>query len=111
MQKSGSATEMKITLQYTLNGEDNYDEVASASVNNGEWTKLENTSFEIPAGAENMVLYFEAPDSLTDFYVDEVQCDKAGTKSSVVTGKGTVAAGSSGPVVTPRQKAAWTFHG
>lgn len=101
MQKSGSATEMKITLQYTLNGEDNYDEVASASVNNGEWTKLENTSFEIPAGAENMVLYFEAPDSLTDFYVDEVQCDKAGTKSSVVTGKGTVAAGSSGPVVTP----------
>ncbi len=101
MQKSGSATAMKMTLQYTLNGEDNYDEIASANVKSGEWTKLENTSFSIPAGAENMLLYFEAPDSLTDFYVDEVQGAKEGTKSSVTTGKGTVAAGTSTPPVKP----------
>ncbi|MDE5993388.1 MAG: polysaccharide deacetylase family protein, partial [Oscillospiraceae bacterium] len=48
-----------------------------------------------------MVLYFEAPDSLTDFYIDEVQCANEGTKSSVTTGKGTVTAGTTPPTVNP----------
>lgn len=90
LQKSGETTSMKLTLQYTLDGEDNYDEVASADVKSDEWTKLENTSFTIPKGAKNMLLYVEAPDSLTDFYIDEASGAKAGVKSSVVTGGGTV---------------------
>ncbi len=98
MQKSGSATPIQLTLQYSLNGEDNYDQIAAADVKSGEWTKLENTSFTIPEGAENLLLYAEAPDSLTNFYIDEVQAGAEGTKSSVVTGKGTV---SSTPDVPP----------
>ncbi|MDE5569739.1 MAG: glycoside hydrolase family 11 protein, partial [Ruminococcus sp.] len=90
LQKSGETTSMKLTLQYTLNGEDNYDEVAAVDAKSGEWTKLENTSFTIPKGAKNMLLYVEAPDSLTDFYIDDSQGAREGTKSSVVTGGGTV---------------------
>lgn len=90
LQKSGETTSMKLTLQYTLDSNDNYDEVASAAAKSGEWTKLENTSFTIPKGATNMLLYVEAPDSLTDFYIDEAIGAKAGTKSTVVTGSGTV---------------------
>ena len=90
LQKSGSAVDMQFTLQYSLNGEDNYDQVAAATAKSGEWTKLENTSFTIPTGATNLLLYVEAPDSLTDFYIDEVQGSKEGVKSSVKTGGGTV---------------------
>lgn len=98
MQRSGSTTPIQLTLQYTLNGEDNYDKVASADVKSGEWTKLENTSFKIPEGAENLLLYAEAPESLTDFYIDEVQAGSEGAKSIVVTGNGTV---SAAPITTP----------
>lgn len=97
LQKSGSSVDMQLTLQYSLNGEDNYDQVASATVKSGEWTKLENTSFTIPAGATNLLLYVESPDSLTDFYIDEAQGSKEGVKSSVNTGGGTVASGTSTP--------------
>lgn len=90
MQKSGSATAMQMTLQYTLDGKDNYDQIASADVKSGVWTKLENTSFTIPKGATDLLLYIEAPDSLTDFYIDNAVIAKSGTKSEVVTGKGTV---------------------
>lgn len=97
LQKSGSAVDMQLTLQYSLNGEDNYDQVATVTAKSGEWTKLENTSFTIPAGAKNLLLYVEAPDSLTDFYIDEAQGSKEGVKSSVKTGSGTVAAGTTTP--------------
>lgn len=100
MQRSGESTSMKLTLQYTLDGEEKYDEVASATVKTNEWTKLENTSFTIPAGATGMILYVEAPDSLTDFYIDEFVGATEGTKSSVTTGKGTVQSGSSAPPAT-----------
>lgn len=100
LQNSGETTNMKLTLQYSLGGEDNYDEVASADAKSGEWTKLENTSFTIPTGASNLILYVEAPDSLTDFYIDEARGAVEGTKSDVVTGKGTVDSGNVTPVVT-----------
>ena len=90
MQQSGSATTMQLTLQYTLDGEENYDQIASATVKSGEWTKLENTSYTIPSGATNMLIYVEAPDSYTDFYIDEFVGATEGTKSSVTTGGGMV---------------------
>jgi GH35 family endo-1,4-beta-xylanase/peptidoglycan/xylan/chitin deacetylase (PgdA/CDA1 family) len=83
MQKSGEAVDMKLTLQYSLSGEDHYDEVATATAANGAWTKLENTAFTIPAGATDMILYVEAPDSLTDFYIDDAMGAVKGTKSTV----------------------------
>jgi len=71
MQKSGETATMKMTLQYDLDGE-KYDEIALAEAPSGEWITLENTAYTIPEGAENLQLYIESPDSLTDFYIDDV---------------------------------------
>lgn len=68
----GEATEdIKLTLQYNANGEENYAEIALATVTKGEWTLISNDSYTIPEGATGMLIYLEAPDSLIDFYVDE----------------------------------------
>ena len=98
LQKSGSAVDMKMTLQYSKGGTESYDEVASATAKSGEWTKLENAEFTIPSGATSVKLYIEAPDSLTDFNIDAVQLSKSGKKSSVVNGQGVV--DGSGTTVT-----------
>lgn len=96
LQKSGSAATMKLTLQYTdSSGKDQYKEVASATASSGVWTKLENTAYTIPSDASKLILYVESPDSLTDFYIDNAAGSKSGKASSVTTGKGTVAGGSS----------------
>ena len=71
MQKSGEEVTMKMTMQYNMEGE-KYDEVALATAKSGEWITLENPAYVIPDGAENLQLYLESPDSLTDFYIDEV---------------------------------------
>lgn len=70
MQNSGEEVTMKLTMQYNKDGE-NYDEVALVTAPSGEWITLENLAYTIPEGAENLQLYVESPDSLTDFYVDE----------------------------------------
>lgn len=69
MQESGEDITMKMTLQYNMDGE-KYDEIALEPAPNGEWITLENLAYMIPEGAENLQLYVESPDSLTDFYVD-----------------------------------------
>ena len=72
MQNTEDSTDFKLTLQYTdASGEDHYDEVAHATASKGKWTALSNSSYTIPAGATGMILYVEAPDSLTDFYIDD----------------------------------------
>ena len=71
MQNSGEEVTMKMTMQYNMDGE-KYDEVALATAPSGEWITLENLAYPIPDGAENLQLYIESPDSLTDFYVDAV---------------------------------------
>ena len=92
MQTSGSSQTIKMTLQYNdADGEPHYDEIASASSANAEWTKLENTAYTIPEGATDLLLYIELPDSKTaNIYIDDVLVSAEGTKSSVVTGGGTV---------------------
>ncbi|NLT08053.1 MAG: hypothetical protein GXY08_00885 [Ruminococcus sp.] len=90
LQKSGADVDMKLTLQYDLDGKANYDEIALKTVASGKWTDLSNTSFTIPAGAENLTLYFEAPDDKTDFYIDEVTIAEKGKASSIVSGKGVI---------------------
>lgn len=71
MQNSGETVTMKMTLQYNLDGE-KYDEIALAEAPSGEWITLENLAYSIPEGAENLQLYLECTDSLTDFYIDDV---------------------------------------
>lgn len=90
MQGSGSDVEMMLTLQYTVDGEDKYSNIATETVSSKTWTKLENTAYTIPAGATKPLLYVETSSSLTDFYLDDVLIASEGTKSTVTTGKGTV---------------------
>ncbi len=70
-QDTEASTTMKLTLQYNdASGKTSYDKVAEQTVSKGEWADLSNTSYTIPEGATGMILYVEAPDSLTDFYID-----------------------------------------
>lgn len=97
MQASGSSEELRLTLQYTdADGETTYDTVASATAASKTWTKLENKSYKIPAGASDLLLYVESVDSTTDLYLDEAVAAASGTASSVVTGGGKV-----GNITTP----------
>ena len=81
MQDSEASVDLKLTLQYTdANGKDNYDEVKTVSAAKGQWTDLSNASYTIPADASGLELYIEAPDSLTDFYVDGAYAGVKGTK-------------------------------
>ena len=101
LQKSGSTEEAKLTLQYNdASGEEQYSTVASADAASGKWTKLENTSYTIPEGATNLLLYVET-ESTTDFYVDNAIGAVEGTKSTVTTGGGTVAGGTTTTDPTP----------
>ncbi|MBQ6180591.1 MAG: endo-1,4-beta-xylanase [Ruminococcus sp.] len=90
LQKSGSPVDIKFTIQQGSGDSAEYHEVATETAKSGEWTKIENTSFTIPSGSSELVLYVEAPESLTDFYIDDVLAAVKGTKSSVTTGGGTV---------------------
>ena len=75
MQNSGEDITMKMTLQYNMDGE-KYDQIALEPAPDGEWITLENLAYTIPDGAENLQLYVESPDSLTDFYVDAVSASE-----------------------------------
>jgi len=87
MQNTESSTEMKMTLQYKdASGTESYDEVATATASSGKWTALGNPSYTIPSGATDLLLYIEAPDSLTDFYVDSAMASVKGKEVSVSGG-------------------------
>ena len=86
MQDSEASASLKLTLQYTANGKTNYDEVALETAEKGKWTDLSNSSFTIPAGAENISLYVEAPDDLIDFYIDGAYAGVKGTKPYITIG-------------------------
>ncbi len=71
-QDASASEDMALTLQYTdSTGTDQYVNIAKAAAPKGQWTQLANTSFEIPTGASNLLLYVETPENLIDFYVDE----------------------------------------
>ena len=71
MQDEIASENFKLSLQYSLNGEDHYDTIAEATGAKGKWVQLANTNYTIPAGASNLLLYVETADSLTSFYLDE----------------------------------------
>ncbi|MBR2189952.1 MAG: carbohydrate binding domain-containing protein [Eubacterium sp.] len=73
MQKATpAAVDFKFLLQYSSGGTTVYDSIAEKSVISGSWTALTNTSYTIPSGATNLVLYIETAESTCDFYVDEI---------------------------------------
>lgn len=71
MQDSAETVEFKLTLQYNINGQTDYAEVAAAEAANGEWVTLSNPEFTIPDGATGMLLYVETASGKADFYVDD----------------------------------------
>ena len=78
MQNSGSDAQIKLTMQYTADDGDHYDQVAFSPSKSGEWVELKNDNYTIPEGAENLILYVESPDSLTDFYIDDARSNYVG---------------------------------
>lgn len=72
MQDAAASEDFKLTLQYTNSeGEESYDTIAEATGSKGQWVQLANTSYTIPAGASNLLIYVETADSTTSFYMDE----------------------------------------
>ena len=67
-----AAVNFKFSLQYSSGGTAVYDCIAEKNVISGTWTQLANTSYTIPAGAANPVLYIETAESTCDFFVDEI---------------------------------------
>lgn len=97
-QKSGAPVDVKMTLQYSGGTGESYDEIALVSVPSGEWTDVSNTKYTIPSGASDMMLYFEAPDDLTDFYIDHFTAAVSGTPSPI-SGGGITTPTKSGKVI------------
>lgn len=61
-----------LTLQYKdADGETHYDKIARGTSQGGDWIQLYNTSYKIPAGAEDMYIYVETENGSSDFCIDE----------------------------------------
>ncbi len=72
MQTMTASEDFKLTLQYKdASGTEQYDTVAEATGKMNQWVQLANTSYTIPEGARDLLLYVETADSTTGFYVDE----------------------------------------
>jgi len=77
----GDATEqIKLTLEYTLDGETQWAAIDTMTVQRGQWVQLANRNFRIPTGATGLRLVVESPsDSAIPLYIDEVIGAVAGT--------------------------------
>jgi hypothetical protein len=80
-------TNWQMSVYYSLDGEDHYDTIATASSVAGEWAVLED-KFTIPTGASGLLFYFETEyfeeegaGNLTNFYLDEVYGGTENAKS------------------------------
>ncbi len=73
---------MRLEMQYTIDGVDSYNLIASKEVKKGKWTTLEGY-YTIPANAENISIYIQTDNleegqeltesDLMSFYVDSVK--------------------------------------
>ncbi len=84
--EGADSTKFHLTLQYDgADGEAHYDKIDTKDVVKGQWTQLANTSFQIPTGAKNLLVYVEtegdSDDSTpaTNFYVDNFYAAVDGT--------------------------------
>lgn len=83
MQNEAASEDFKLSLQYDLDGEANYATIAEGTAASGEWIQLANTSYTIPSGASNLLLYVETAEGLTSFYMDEAMGAPKGTEYEV----------------------------
>lgn len=83
MQNTVSTDNFKLSLQYDKDGETNYATVAEETGSKGKWVQLANTSYTIPSGASNLLLYVETEDSTNSFFMDEAIGAVNGTKINV----------------------------
>lgn len=73
---------LRLEMQYTLNGADNYNLIASKEVKKGKWTTIEGY-YTIPADAQNISIYVQTDNleegqeatvsDLMSFYIDNVK--------------------------------------
>jgi len=78
-QNTGSASDIQLTLSYSLRDTTRFAQVAIRSAASGQWTQLANTDFSIPAGASQLLLYVEMPDNATaSFFIDDAMGGIAG---------------------------------
>ncbi len=70
----GSPTDtFRLMLQYEDGtGITKYDLIAECIAAKGEWTRLYQPHYTIPAGATEMQIYVETSESTVDFFIDEV---------------------------------------
>lgn len=80
---TSSSESFKLSLQYSSGGTVSYDAIAEGTASKGEWTKLSNPAYTIPAGATDLMFYIETVDTTSDFYVDDVAV--TGSASAPVT--------------------------
>ena len=70
-----------LSLQYTDSaGTVKYAHIAEGSTSPGKYIQLANTSFQLPEGATDMILYVETTDVTGNFYIDEAIVAKEGVK-------------------------------
>lgn len=87
MYTDGDATQdFKLTLQYSANGTEEYDEIKTVTVKKGEWTLLANDAYTIPAGASGATIYVETPEAKIDFYIDEAYGGIKGALPATLSG-------------------------
>ena len=69
----GTATNAKLTIQYTDATGAKYPNVASASLTSNGWTQLRGSYVHSPSGAvSDLLVYVESDSTTADFYVDDL---------------------------------------
>lgn len=89
-QETPAAVHFKLSLQYSTGGgggmfgggQNSYDCIAEKNSVSGTWIQLASESYQIPAGATNLVLYVETEDSTIDFFVDDIVVGTPGSTPS-----------------------------
>lgn len=78
---------IKLQMKYLdASGEAVYDTVGTAKTG-GEWANIEVDSYTVPAGATGLTLYFETPESLIGFYVDDITITGSKAAPVITTGE------------------------
>lgn len=67
MQNETDSENFLLTMQYSLDGEDNWDTIASATGAKGEWVQFSNPNYVIPEGASSCLIYVETEGTTTNF--------------------------------------------
>ena len=84
MQNANSSTDFKLSLEYVdSSGSKKYADIAKATGKSGEWVKLSNTSYTIPAGASDLLLYVETETGTDNFYLDSASIKKDGMSEDI----------------------------